>query len=113
MHEDQFENQLSHLRHESIPDCPGDLEENVLRKVRDQRRRSQRLETQGLLVSMLKPNIGFAALALAVIASAATTTVAMEYSDRSVDRAVRMAEKADPFQLEVFNHSDDLICCCK
>jgi|SRR5690625_1120282 len=113
MHNDRFEKLINHLRREALPPYPGNLEANVFRRIRLQGKRVESLDSHRFFPAFLRLKLGLAALALAIVTSAVTTAVAMDFAERSADRIPPVVEGMDLLQLELLNHSGDLICCCK
>src|SRR5690625_2210013 len=106
---------LDLLRGEKLPAPPSNLEANVFRMLRLRRAET---ESEGFIfkeVFGVARNPGFVAtvLALVVATSAITTAIATEFSNRSQALPEAPAWAVKAIDIELFNHSEGLLDCCR
>ena len=77
MEEKEFDRVLANLRQKSFPDCPSNLEDNVFRRVRLQKRPSEMKLIETIYQHLFKTGFAIPVVAVAILASSVVSSVAI------------------------------------
>ncbi len=106
---DDFDRIVRDLRAERIPECPGNLRDGILRRVRAGREDAPDTFWTGLLRLALRPQIAAGLLAMTVALGVMTTAVASQATQPPVraGNALGFDVIANPYLLECYHHKAD------
>ena len=109
MKEDDLNRIVRDLRAERLPECPGNLRESILRRVRAPREDPADLYWAGLLRLALRPQIAAGLLAMTVALGIMTTAVASQAAQPAAKpgNALGFEVITNPHLLECYHHKSD------
>ena len=103
MEEKEFDRVLANLRQKSLPDCPSNLEDNVLRRVRIQNRPQETKFVDVIYQHLFKTGVAIPVVAVAIVFSSGLSSMIIS------QEKVSTVSAAEALDFESIVDSNDLL----